>query len=193
MAGIPKNTPDSWKCGDHAEFPFSTGSVYTKVSSDEAAARPVCKCDFCVHVWQECLRKHIYTCVEHFFIHSYCWSGFSFDDVRPIDIGEAAVATEDHSDYSSDESSHSSDLSDIVDDIIDDDRKNAPPKSECYTYFREKIFRHRNQKNPLQGATSKLSPFRRQGVHSRGQDRSKEAVEIQHYKKSNTKTIKCYI
>ena len=48
--------------------------------------------------------------------------------MRPIDIGEAAVATEDHSDYSSDESSHSSDLSDIVDDIIDDDRKNALAK-----------------------------------------------------------------
>mmetsp|Transcript_33231 Transcript_33231/g.71817 ORF Transcript_33231/g.71817 Transcript_33231/m.71817 type:complete len:1016 (-) Transcript_33231:462-3509(-) len=42
MAGIPKNsTPDSWKGEDHAEFPFSTGSVYTKASSDEAAAMPV--------------------------------------------------------------------------------------------------------------------------------------------------------
>jgi len=41
MAGIPKNTPDSWKIGDHAEFPLSTGSVYPKMCSDGAAAGPV--------------------------------------------------------------------------------------------------------------------------------------------------------
>mmetsp|Transcript_5729 Transcript_5729/g.10317 ORF Transcript_5729/g.10317 Transcript_5729/m.10317 type:complete len:902 (+) Transcript_5729:157-2862(+) len=32
---------DSWKREDHAEFPFSTGSAYCKLSSVEAAARPI--------------------------------------------------------------------------------------------------------------------------------------------------------
>jgi len=71
MAGIPKNsTQDSWKGEDHAEFPFSTGSVYTKASSDEAAAMPVCKC--VVHVWQTIfIKAHVHLRKEHFFIHLF--------------------------------------------------------------------------------------------------------------------------
>ena len=42
--GMPTTTLESWKVEDHAEYPFSNGMKEPKRSSNDVAARQICKC-----------------------------------------------------------------------------------------------------------------------------------------------------
>lgn len=68
LNGPPMADSDKWKFQDHADFPFSIGSMYYKLSSKDAAAKPICKVImFCVRfvAWLCTHYPHYFFCGDH--------------------------------------------------------------------------------------------------------------------------------